>query len=98
LDWITFVKRENVAKAEQILKRDELVSRQSITVKDASSLEIKKEGSFFLINGAEDGIAKAKELIKEFIEEINQELLSEAKEKIKQEEEAAASGFGGIFG
>jgi uncharacterized protein YaaR (DUF327 family) len=99
MDWITFVKKENVNKAEEKLKMDfNIAAKQSITVRDAKSLEINKEGSFFLISGTEDGIKKCKDLIKEFIEEINEKELNKAKERIKEEEEKAAEAFGGILG
>lgn len=99
MDWITFVKKENVNKAEEKLKMDfNVAAKQSITVRDAKALEINKEGSFFLISGTEDGIKKCKELIKEFIEETNEKELNKAKEKIKEEEEKAAEAFGGILG
>jgi len=75
-----------------------LAAKQSITVRDAKSLDIEKDGSFFLIDGTEEGIAKCKELIKEFVESVDEKHLSKAKEKIKEEEEKAAEAFGGILG
>jgi uncharacterized protein YaaR (DUF327 family) len=99
MDWITFVKKENVRKAEEKLNKDfDLAAKQSITVRNAKSLDIKKDGSFFLISGTDEGIEKCKELIKEFVEEIDEENLNKAKEKIKEEEEKAAEAFGGILG
>lgn len=99
MDWITFVKRENVRKAEEKLRSDfDIAAKQSITVRDAKSLDIKKEGSFFLISGTDEGIKKCKELIKEFVESIDEKKLNKAKEKIKEEEEKAAEAFGGILG
>jgi uncharacterized protein YaaR (DUF327 family) len=98
MDWTTFVKRENVRKAEEKLKSDfNLASKQSIAIRDAKSLEIEKDGSFFLISGTEEGVAKCKELIKEFVEKIDEKYLEKAKEKVKEEEEKAAEGFGGLF-
>ena len=99
MDWVAFVKRENVRKAEEALKKDfDIASKQSITIRDAKSLGIEKNGSFFLIDGTEEGVKKCKELIKEFTEEIEEKYLKEAKEKIKEEEEKAAEAFGGILG
>ena len=99
MEWITFVKKESVNKAEEKLRSDtDLAAKQSITVRDAKSLDIEKDGSFFLISGTEDGIEKCKELIKEFVEEVDKEDLSKATEKIKEEEDKAAEAFGGILG
>ncbi len=98
MKWLTFVKKENAKKAEELLKQDELASKQSILVKDAKALGIEEEGSFFKIDGDEEGVNKCKELIKEFVEEISEEKLNKAKEEIKKEEDTAAQGIGGIFG
>ena len=98
MEWMTFVKKENVKKAEEILKKDDIASRQSIVIKDAKGLSIEEDGSFFKINGDEEGIERCKELIKEFIQEIDEEKINKAKEEIKKEEETAAQGLGGIFG
>ncbi len=99
MEWITFVKKDDVNKAEEKLRNDtDLAAKQSITVRDAKSLDIEKDGSFFLIDGTEDGVEKCKELINEFVEEVDEEHLNKAKEKIKEEEEKAAEAFGGILG
>lgn len=99
MDWITFVKKENVRKAEETLRNDfDVVAKQSITVRDARALDVKEDGSFFLIDGTEEGVAKAKELIKELVAEMDKEKLEDAKQKIKEEGDKAAEGFGGIFG
>ena len=99
MEWIVFIKKENVSKAENAVKGDlSTASRQSITVKDAKALGIDKEGSFFLISGSDEGVKEVKELMKEYVEDAKEEELSKAKEKIKEEEDKAATGFGGIFG
>ena len=99
MEWITFVKKESVAKAESILRNDtDFAAKESITVRDAESLGFKKDGSFFLISGTDEGIKRCKELIKEFVEEVDEKELNKAKEKIKEEEEKAAEGFGNILG
>ncbi len=101
MEWITFIKKENVAKAEGILRDDtDFAAKESITVRDARSLDFEKDGSFFLISGTDKGVERCKELIKELVEDTDEEELNKAKEKIKEEEEEekAAEGFGGIFG
>ena len=98
MEWIAFVKMENVRKAEETLKNDfDVAAKQSITIRDAKSLGFNLSGRFFLIDGNDEGVKKCKELIKEFVFEIKEEELKKAREKIKQEEEAAAEGMGGIF-
>jgi hypothetical protein len=98
MEWITFVKRENVRKAEERLKSDfNMAAKQNITIRDAKSLEMDKDGSFFLIIGTEEGVAKCKELIKEFVESIDEKYFKKAKEKLQEESDKAAEGFGGLF-
>ena len=98
MEWMTFVKRENVRKAEEILKSDfNLAAKQAISVRDAKSLGIEKEGSFFLITGTDEGVAKCKELIKEFNENLEQKYFDTAKKKLQEEADKAAEGFGGLF-
>lgn len=98
MEFICFVKKENVKKAENAIKSDfDLAAKQSIIVRDAKALGIEKEGSFFHISGSEEGVERCKELIKEWIEEAKEEEIEKAKEKIKEEQESAAIGFGGIF-
>lgn len=99
MEWIAFVKKENVSKAENKLKEDfDVAAKQSITIRDAKALGLEDEGSYFLISGSDQGVEKCKELIKEFVEEVSEEKLNKAKEEIKKESETAAEGMGGIFG
>ncbi len=98
MEWIAFVKKENVKKAEENLKNDTYVAaKESITVKDARTLDIKEDGSFFLISGTDEGVKKCKEMIKDYVEEMEDEKLDEAKKRIKEEEDRAAEAMGGIF-
>lgn len=99
MEWIGFVKKENVKKAEEILKKDfDIAAKESIVIRDAKALGFKEEGSFFLISGTDHGVNYCKNLIKDFIFAIDEKELHKAKEEIKKEEEKAAEGFGGIFG
>ncbi len=99
MDWIAFVKRENARKAEELLRSDVyLAAMQSINVRDAKALGMEKDGSFFLIGGTEEGVNKCKELIKEFVEKVDEKDLKKAAEKVKEEEEKAAEAFGAILG
>ena len=99
MEWMTFVKKENVKKAENALRMDfDVAAKQSITIKDAKSLGIKEDGCFFYISGTDEGVKKCQELIKGMTAPMNKKHLDKAKEEIKKEEDAAAEGMGGIFG
>jgi hypothetical protein len=96
---VSFVKRENAGKAENMLRADfDLAAKQSITVRDAKALGLKLEGSIFYITGSDEGVKKCTELLKPFIAEAKKEELQAAKKKIIEEQDAAAAGVGGIFG
>ncbi len=99
MDWVCFVRNENAKKAENTLRLDfDMAAKQSITVRSAEALGVKKGGSFLLVEGTDEGVARCKDLIKDFVEKATKEELEEAKKKIIEEREKAASGFGGIFG
>jgi hypothetical protein len=92
MEWITFVKKENVRKAEEKLKMDfDVAAKQSITVRDAKSLGLNHDGSFFLIDGDDKGVNQCKELIKEFVFEVKTDDLKKARDTIKKEEESMFS-------
>lgn len=100
-EFICFVKADMTKEAENKLKADfDVAAKQSITVRDASSLEIKTKqpGSFFYIRGSDEGIKRCQEILDEFVTKESDDVLGAAKKKIIEKEDAAASGFGSIFG
>jgi uncharacterized membrane-anchored protein YjiN (DUF445 family) len=91
------VKSENMGKINQMLK-DDVVSRQSILMRDASSLGLDREVSFLKIEGSEAGLKRAEELAKELeFTKLDQKKAEEINEKIMEQEESAADGMGMIF-
>jgi len=91
------VKSEDAGKINELIK-DDLVSRQSILTRDSSSLDIKGDRLFLKIEGSEEGIKKAKELAKEYaFKVLDKKKAKEVDEKIKEQEDSAASGMGMIF-
>ena len=98
MDWIVFVKKENVRKAEEVLRSDFTgAAKQAIGVRDARSLDIDKDGSFFTITGTEEGVERCKELIKEYVEQVDESILIKVGQKLQEEADKAAEGFGGLF-
>jgi len=87
--------KKDIRKAEDLLRKDDLVSRQSITVRDAKALGLEKEGSFILIDGDEKALKQAEKLLKDFAQKAKKK--DEVIEKIKEEEDAAISGFGALI-
>ena len=92
------VNRSDIGKIDQVLK-DDTVSRQSITTRDASSLEIEKDALYVKIEGSKDGLKRAEELFKEIgIKKLRDKDATEINKKIVSQDESAATGMGMIFG
>lgn len=93
---IYIIEKEKREVIKELLKHD-LISRQSITEKDAKALGFEKEDTYLMIEGNEENINIIKNIFKEkeIIEMKNNE---DIYNKIKEEEENAAAGFGAIFG
>lgn len=91
------VKSENVGKINDIIK-DDLISRQSILTRDASSLGIDGDNFYLKIEGSKEGLKRAEELAKDQeFEKLNDKKAKEINEKILEQEDSAASGMGMIF-
>ena len=76
---------------------DDLVGRQSIVVRESHALGMEPGWKFLLVEGNEDGVARAVELMKEN-GVTPYDGGDEVYKKIKAEEEEAAGGMGMIFG
>ncbi len=92
------VKKEDSRKIDEVLK-DDLVSRQSITTREASSLDIDKDVVYVKIEGSEEGIKRAEELFKEIsAKKLDEKEAEEINKKIEAQDESAALGLGNVFG
>ena len=91
------IKKEDSGKINTMLK-DDLVSRQSITTRDASSLDIKCDVTFLKIEGSDSAIKKAEKLAKEMsFKKLTKKKSKEINDKIESQDDSAASGMGMIF-
>jgi len=91
------VKSEDVGKINTLVK-DDLVGRQSILTRDSSSLDLDGDVSYVKVEGSNEGLKRAKELAKELkFKKLNVKKAKEVDEKIREQEESAASGIGMIF-
>jgi hypothetical protein len=91
------VEKTQASKINKILK-DDLISRQSISIRDASVLNIEKDVRYVLIEGSDDAIKKAEEMFSEVGKKEDDEEAKNIYDKIKSEEGDVASGVGMIFG
>ncbi|MCX6815570.1 MAG: hypothetical protein NT120_01840 [Candidatus Aenigmarchaeota archaeon] len=93
---VFLVKSENKQKVEDLLKKDDVVSRGSITIKVPASLDIKEDGYFFILDVGEEAMKKAEELIKGIAEKYKNG--KKVIEKVEEQEDSAMEGFGNILG
>jgi nitrogen regulatory protein PII len=92
------IEKKNLQKVKDVLLKDEIVSRASVTFKESNSLGLKGNYYYCYISGLDEACNKAKELTKDLAEVVNEKDAKEVIEKIKSEEESAMMGFGNIFG
>ncbi|MCD6496102.1 MAG: hypothetical protein J7K54_02420 [Candidatus Aenigmarchaeota archaeon] len=95
---VFFVEKEKYGSAKNRLYGDELVSRQSITIRDNSSVEKEKEGYYMLLDGEDEAIKKAREILKDSAKELKDKEAKDIIGIIEKQESSAADGFGAIFG
>ena len=86
----------NLQKVKDALLKDDIVSRASIVFKEGSI--IGKQGYCCLVSGTEEQCKKATELSKDFVKEVTGKEKIDFINKIKEEENRASEGMGGIFG
>jgi len=97
MEIILLVEGKNFQKLKDALLKDDVASRASIVFKD-SKIYGGKEGYYCQINGNEEQIKKSKEIAKDLAKEVSGKEKDEFLKKIKEEEDRANEGLGGIFG
>ena len=95
---VFFVEKENYGTAKNKVYGDDVVSKQSITIKEAASVDMKGEGYYFLINGDEDSLKKAEELLADSAKKVEGADKEKVEKIISEQEDNASAGFGAIFG
>jgi hypothetical protein len=99
VEYIIFeVKKEDSSKIDEVVK-DDIVSRQSITIRDSRSLGIEDVDAIYVkIEGSKEGLKRAEELFKEDgIKKLSTKKAKEINEKIESQDDSAISGMGMIF-
>jgi hypothetical protein len=95
---VFFLGKDKYVGAKNKLYGDELVSKQSITVRDNAAIGKDKEGYYVLLDGDDKAIKKARELLREAGKELKGKDAEEVINAIEGQESSAAEGFGAIFG
>jgi 6-phosphogluconate dehydrogenase (decarboxylating) len=95
---VFFIQKEKQGQAKGKVYGDELVSKQTIILRDSSALGMKKDGYYLMIDGEDDAVKKAKEILKDSAKELTGPEAEEVIAAIDKQESSAAEGFGAIFG
>jgi hypothetical protein len=91
------IEKENAGVVDEI-KKDDMVSRQSIWTRDAASLGLEGESIFLKIEGSEEAIERAEEIMGDKAKKVEGEKAEEINAKFVADEEKASEGMGFIFG
>jgi hypothetical protein len=94
--WL--VSDDKLDQVKDKLLKDDLIARQSVTIRSARSLDFNNDGSYIYISGSGEAIERAKELVKESVENLEENEVNEVISRIEASEDEVASGLGNIFG
>ena len=92
------IKKQNLQKVKNLFLKDDVISRASVVFKEAKSLGFTGDDYYCYVSGINEACDKSKRLINDLGELVKKEEEKKVIDKIKQEEESAMTGFGGIFG
>jgi hypothetical protein len=96
--YVIFEVKSAEAGKIQTMLQDEIVNRQSIVIRDANSLDVKGSVSFLKVEGSAEGLKRAEELAKELgMKKLPDKKAKKIEDKIKEQEDSAATGMGMIF-
>jgi len=96
--YVIFEVKSAEAGKIQTMLQDDIVNRQSIVIRDANSLDVKGSVSFLKVEGSVEGLKRAEELAKELgMKKLPDKKAKKIEDKIKEQEDSAATGMGMIF-
>lgn len=96
MEIVLQVASANMNKLKEFLNKDNSVSRASISFREGSI--IGKKDYFCLVSGSEEQCKKAIEISKDLAKEADKKDAQDLISKIREEEQKASEGLGGIFG
>ena len=80
------------------LVNDDLISRQTIAVREASGIGKETDDTYIMIEGSDESLKKAKDIAGEDAALIEGNEKDEIRERIQKAEEQVAEGLGFMFG
>jgi hypothetical protein len=83
----------------KMLEKDDLVSRQTITIRNAKALGLEGDSTYIKIEGSPEALQRALEIVEdnELGEKLSNDDAKDIYDKIAEEEESASEGMGMIF-
>ena len=78
--------------------QDDLVSRQTLVEREGESLGLAPGHVYLLVEGREDAVERARELLRDVAEMLTGEKAEEARRKFAAQDENVVEGMGAIFG
>lgn len=78
--------------------KDNVAGRQSITVREARTLGLGGEGSLILVEGSDEGVARAEAILKEHATVVTGADAEAAHKAFRSQDDEAATGMGFVFG
>jgi hypothetical protein len=96
MEIVLWLESKNLQKLKDVLGKDDLTSRASMTYREGSI--IGKEGYFCYFSGTDEQCKKAIEISKDLAKETDAKDRDAVIAKIKEEESKASEGLGGMFG
>ncbi len=88
----------NQASRADILWKDDLVSRQSVTERDAKSLGLPGDDRYVVVEGTDAALVRATELLKDAARPLDGSEAERVYRRFRTQDDEAASGMGLIFG
>jgi len=96
--WKVFcIEPAKIKEIDEALK-DDIVSRQSIYIRDAKALGLDNKVRYVLVEGDAKAVDRAVEIFTKFAKIAPENEGNDVRNRIKSFEEDAASGIGNIFG
>ena len=86
------------APRADILRKDDLVSRQSVTERDAKSLGLSGDDRYVVVEGTDAALTRAIDLLKDVARPMDGADAERVYRRFRAQDEEAASGMGLIFG
>lgn len=84
----------NLSKAQDLLGKDDITSRQSIYTRTAVSIGLKEDKTYLIFDGSEDSIKIADNLLNPLATKLQGQAKESILKKFDDIENASAAGFG----